>query len=157
MDQFRPLAYNSQLTSAYTSMPRLVALSMEGSEMSSIKRILLVEDDSLTSAAVRMVLEWEGYNVDCAVNGQEALDHLRLSEEKPNLILLDVGMPILDGYQFRDEQKRDPAINNIPVVVVSGGDIDSSLDASGYVHKPFQPEELLETIRSCSSEIQDGS
>ena len=116
--------------------------------MSSDKHILVVEDDFLTSGAIKMVLEWEGYHVDCAANGQEALDHLRQSKEKPDLILLDVMMPILDGYQFREEQKRDPSIDNIPVVVVSAVDIASSLDASGYIHKPFHPEELLEAIRS---------
>jgi CheY-like chemotaxis protein len=95
-----------------------------------------------------MVLEREGYQVDCVANGQAALDHLRQSEEKPDLILLDMMMPVLDGYQFREEQKRDPAISNIPVVVVSVADIDAPLDASGHIHKPFLPEELLETIRS---------
>jgi CheY-like chemotaxis protein len=89
-----------------------------------------------------------GYNVDCAFNGQAALDHLRQSGEKPDIILLDVGMPVLDGYQFRDAQKRDPTIKNIPVIVVTGGEIDSSLDASGHIHKPFLAEELLEAIRS---------
>jgi len=115
--------------------------------MSSDKRILVVEDDPITSGAVKMVLEWEGYRVDCAVNGREALDHLRQSEEKPDLILLDMLMPVLDGQQFREEQKRDPVINSIPVVVVSAADTASSLDACGYIHKPFLPEELLETIR----------
>jgi CheY-like chemotaxis protein len=114
--------------------------------MSSTKRILVVEDDSITSGAVKMVLEWEGYCVDCAANGREALNHLRQSEEKPSLILLDVMMPVLDGHQFREEQKRDPALDSIPVVVVSAADLDSSLDASGHIHKPFQPEELLEAI-----------
>lgn len=116
--------------------------------MISVKRILLVEDSPLTSRAVRMVLEREGYQVDCAANGQEALDHLRQSEEKPDLILLDVMMPVLDGYQFREEQKHDPAINDIPVVVVSVADIDSSFEASVHIQKPFKPEELLEAIRS---------
>ncbi len=116
--------------------------------MSSGKHILVVEDDSLISGAVKMVLEWEGYHVDCAANGREALDHLRQSEEKPDLILLDLMMPILDGYQFRAEQKRDPVIKNIPVVVVSAADIASSLDASGYIRKPFNPEELLDAIRA---------
>jgi CheY-like chemotaxis protein len=114
--------------------------------MSSDKRILVVEDDLITCGAVKMVLEWEGYRVDCAANGRDALNHLRQSEEKPDLILLDVMMPILDGHQFREEQKRDPAINSIPVVVVSAADIASSLDAAGHIHKPFQPEELLEAI-----------
>ena len=86
--------------------------------------------------------------MDCAGNGQEALDHLRQTEEKPDLILLDMMMPVLDGYQFREEQKRDPAISNIPVVVASVADIDSSLNASGHIHKPFKPEELLEAIHS---------
>jgi CheY-like chemotaxis protein len=95
-----------------------------------------------------MVLEWEGYRVECAANGEEALDHLRLSQENPDLILLDVMMPILDGYQFREEQMHDPDINRIPVVVVSAANYASSMDASGYIQKPFQPEELLEVIRS---------
>jgi CheY-like chemotaxis protein len=114
--------------------------------MSAVKRILLVEDNPLTSRAVRMLLEWEGYLVDCAGNGQEALNQLRHLEEKPDLILLDLMLPVLDGYQFREEQIRDPAISDIPVVVVSVADIDSSLDASGHVHKPFQAEELLAAI-----------
>jgi CheY-like chemotaxis protein len=116
--------------------------------MSSDKHILVVEDDAITCGAVKMVLEWEGYHVDCAANGQEALNRLRQSEEKPDLILLDVTMPILDGHQFREEQMHDSDINGIPVIVVSAADIESSLDASGYIHKPFHPEELLEAIRS---------
>lgn len=87
--------------------------------MSSGKRILVVEDNSLTSGAIKMVLEWEGYQVDCAAHGLEALNYLRQSKEKPDIILLDVIMPILDGHQFREEQKRDPDLNSIPVVIVS--------------------------------------
>ena len=116
--------------------------------MGSDKRILIVEDDSLTSGAIKMLLEWEGYHVDCAANGLEALHHLRQADEKPDLILLDVMMPILNGYQFREEQKRDPAINPIPVIVVSVIDSAFSPDASGHIQKPFQPEQLLEAIRS---------
>ena len=115
--------------------------------MISCRRILVVEDDSLTSGAIKMVLEWEGYDVDCAANGQEALDHLRQAEEKPDLILLDLMMPILDGHQFREEQMHDPDINHIPVVVVSALDVSLTLDASGHIHKPFKPEELLQAIR----------
>jgi CheY-like chemotaxis protein len=116
--------------------------------MSSGKHILVVEDDAITCGAVKMVLEWEGYHVDCVVNGQEALNHLRQSEEQPDLVLLDVMMPILNESQFREERKRDPSIDSIPVVVVSAADVASSLDASGHIHKPFKPEELLEAIRS---------
>ena len=115
--------------------------------MSSGKRILVIEDDPLTAGAVKMFLEWEGYRVDCAADGREALIRLRRSERKPDLILLDVMMPVLVGRQFREEQKRDPALSSIPVVVVSAADIASSLDASGLVRKPFLPEELLGAIR----------
>jgi CheY-like chemotaxis protein len=76
----------------------------------------------------------------------EALNHLRKSGEKPDVILLDVMMPVLDGQGFRDEQKRDPTLSSIPVVVVSAAAIAASLDASGHVHKPFVPAELLEAI-----------
>jgi CheY-like chemotaxis protein len=114
--------------------------------MNTDKRVLVVEDDPITLGAIRMLLEWEGYQVACATNGLEALHHLRQSEEKPDLILLDVVMPVLDGYQFHDEQKHDPDLNDIPVVVVSAPEVACSLDASGHIHKPFLPEELLEAI-----------
>ena len=116
--------------------------------MNTDKRILVVENDPITLGAIKMLLEWEGYRVDCAANGLEALHHLRWSEDKPDLILLDVLMPVLDGRQFRDEQKHDPDLNGIPVVVVSAPEVATSLDASGHIHKPFLPEELLEAIRS---------
>jgi CheY-like chemotaxis protein len=112
------------------------------------KRILLVEDDEITRGAIKMVLEWEGYRVDCAANGQEALDYLH-SQSEPALILLDVMMPVLDGEEFRREQKRDPSLAKIPVVVVSALEASARLDAAGHVQKPFQVEELLAAIRQC--------
>ena len=116
--------------------------------MSTGKHILVVEDDAILASAIRMVLQWEGYCVDCAANGLEALNFLRHPGQKPDLILLDVLMPVLNGQQFRYEQKCDPTLNSIPVVVISAADIASSVDASGHIHKPFHPEELLEAIRS---------
>jgi CheY-like chemotaxis protein len=110
------------------------------------KSVLLVEDDSLTRGAMRMVLEWEGYRVFCAANGQEALEMLRRGE-RPTLILLDIAMPVLDGRQFREEQEKDPALATIPVVVVSGTAVAASVEAAAHVQKPFLPGELLEAIR----------
>lgn len=110
------------------------------------KRILLVEDDASTAGAIKTVLQWEGYHVDCAANGQEALNQLRQPGLKPDVILLDIRMPVMDGRQFREEQKRDPIINDIPVVVVSGDVLASSVDASDHIQKPFLPRELLEAI-----------
>jgi CheY-like chemotaxis protein len=116
--------------------------------MSSGKRILVVEDDAILASAIRTVLQWEGYCVDCTANGLEALNFLRQLTQKPDLILLDVLMPVVNGYQFRFEQKRDPTLNSIPVVVISAADIASSLDASRHIHKPFTPGELLDAIRT---------
>jgi CheY-like chemotaxis protein len=116
------------------------------SDSPSGRSVLLVEDDPTLLGAMKMVLEWEGYEVACATNGQEALEMLRAGE-RPALILLDVMMPVLDGWQFREEQKRDPDLASIPVVVVSAVEGAGALDAAGHVQKPFEVEELLETLR----------
>jgi CheY-like chemotaxis protein len=116
------------------------------SDSPSGRSVLLVEDDPTLLGAMKMVLEWEGYEVACATNGQEALEMLRAGE-RPALILLDVMMPVLDGWQFREEQKRDPDLASIPVVVVSAVEGAGSLDAAGHIQKPFEVEELLETLR----------
>jgi CheY-like chemotaxis protein len=110
------------------------------------KSVLLVEDDPLIRGAMQMVLEWEGYRVAWAANGRQALDLLRTSE-RPSFILLDLTLPVLDGWRFREGQQRDPALAAIPVVVVSAADRAACLQASGHVQKPFQPEELLDAIR----------
>jgi CheY-like chemotaxis protein len=93
-----------------------------------------------------MVLEWEGYRVTCAANGQEALDCLR-GEDPPSVILLDLKMPVMDGFQLRQELKQDPALAAIPVVAVSGLRDAPGVDAAAWVQKPFEPKELLDAIR----------
>jgi CheY-like chemotaxis protein len=108
--------------------------------------ILLVEGDELLRGAIKMVLEWEGYRVACAGDGRQALDYLRAGG-RPALILLDVLLPVLDGWQFRREQRRDPEVAAIPVVVVSALDLAACPDADAYVRKPFDPQQLLEAIR----------
>jgi CheY-like chemotaxis protein len=108
--------------------------------------ILIVEDDELIRRAMQMVLEWEGYPVVCATNGQEALDLLR-SGPRPALILLDVLLPVLDGQQFRDEQLSDPSLAAIPVIVVSAASFAEAVDANRHVRKPFEVQELLNAIR----------
>ncbi len=108
--------------------------------------ILLVEDSPVVQGAMRMILEWEGYRVVCADNGQKALD-LLYAGQRPNLILLDIAMPVLDGNQFLQKQRADPDLASIPVVVVSGVAVAASIDAAGHVQKPFAPEELLGAIR----------
>lgn len=107
--------------------------------------ILLVEDDEIVRRAIQMVLEWEGYRVVCAVNGQEALDQLR-SGYRPSLILLDIMMPVLDGEQFRRVQLNDPNLASIPVIVVSAAAFADSIHAAHHVRKPFEVQDLLHLI-----------
>lgn len=116
------------------------------SQVDSEKKLLLVEDDELVRRALQMVLEWEGYHVDCAVNGQEALDLLHTGS-RPSLILLDIMMPVLDGEQFRRAQMDDPELASIPVIVVSAAQFASRVDAVCHVRKPFEVRELLDAIR----------
>ena len=117
-----------------------------GGRPSSGKCILLVEDDDILRGAMQLVLEWEGYRVACAGDGRQALDYLRAGG-RPALILLDVMLPVLGGWRFRREQRRDPGLAAIPVVVVSALESAACPDADAHVRKPFDPQQLLEAIR----------
>jgi CheY-like chemotaxis protein len=102
--------------------------------------ILVVEDDVDIRDALTLVLQGEGYQVDSAANGREALDHLRQGS-RANLIVLDLMMPIMDGWQFRQEQERDPDLAAIPVMIVSGdGNVKqqaTNIGAIDYARKPI--------------------
>src|SRR5262245_11415139 len=82
------------------------------------RSVLVVEDDNDIRDALTLILRDQGYQVDSASNGQEALDQLRRGSPA-NLIVLDLMMPVMDGWQFRHEQQRDPTLAGIPVVIVS--------------------------------------
>src|SRR3954469_25596166 len=82
------------------------------------RSILVAEDDANTRQALASLLGAAGYTVTTAANGREALDALR--RQPPDLVLLDLVMPELDGWQFLQQQRQDPALASIPVVVVSG-------------------------------------
>ena len=117
--------------------------------MKSSKRIFVVEDDLHIRESLMEVLEIEGFSVFSAVNGQEALDKLR-SGERADLILLDLMMPIKDGFQFRAEQGIDPTISNIPVIIMSAnGSISANKELgmiAHYLKKPIDLDALLESI-----------
>jgi signal transduction histidine kinase len=107
-------------------------------------RILVVEDDRQILAIISLLLEDEGYEVLTATDGKQALARLR-EGLSPDLIILDLMLPTLDGWEFRAIQRADPALGAIPVLVVSA---DSSakaavIDASGFLRKPFGAEDLL--------------
>ena len=117
-------------------------------------RVLIVEDDEDIARNLRDLLEGEGHSVTCAANGQVALDYLRSSAELPSLILLDLMMPVMDGYQFRMEQEQDPRIAWIPVVLMTAdGDIHAKnykIGAKMYVRKPVEVNAILEAVQRLS-------
>src|SRR4051812_13349602 len=80
--------------------------------------ILIVEDEHPIRNVITEILEEEGYRVASAANGLEALTYLR-QHTHPRLILLDLGMPIMTGWEFREQQQRDPTIAMIPVILMS--------------------------------------
>lgn len=81
------------------------------------KRILVVDDEPLIVSLLTLALEAEGYQVEVAVNGRDALD--RVQQQAPDAILLDVMMPVLDGWHFIAELRATPATRQIPIIVLS--------------------------------------
>lgn len=132
------------------------------------KRILIVEDDQDILDALVDLLSSEGYSVSTAENGQVALSHLRETETLPSVILLDLMMPIMDGKTFRAEQRMDPRLQSIPVVLMSAdGRAESRLQEYGfehYIRKPADVSTILEMVGrfmtsagSNSSHLEDAN
>jgi CheY-like chemotaxis protein len=107
--------------------------------------ILVVEDDPDALEAIADLLESHGYAVTTARHGAEALERLG-SSQLPGLIVLDLLMPTMDGWEFRRRQKEDPRIAKIPVVVVSASDAAKPIDADGVLRKPVDIDRLLQTV-----------
>jgi DNA-binding response OmpR family regulator len=113
-------------------------------------RILLVDDESDLVEMVKMRLEANGYEVLVAYDGQEALEKAR--KEKPDLIILDIMLPKIDGYKVCRILKFDDNYRKIPIVMFSARAQESDKEtgervgADVYITKPFEPEVLLKTI-----------
>jgi signal transduction histidine kinase len=119
------------------------------------EKILVVEDDDDLRETVVSLLEGQGYRPVGAANGLRALELLR-KDPPPALILLDLMMPEMDGWQFRIEQKKDPSLAVIPVLVLSADDSAqaAAIDASRYIPKPVDFDRLLAGIRDTIRESQ---
>ena len=131
-------------------MDEVHLLSIESENTSEASEVLIVEDDDLIREAVRELLEFEGIRALTAENGQQALNLLRESSSPPALILLDLMMPVLDGWSFLEERSRDARLSEIPVVVVTAVSDDKlkEVSADGVIKKPFDFKELVSSIRS---------
>jgi CheY-like chemotaxis protein len=114
------------------------------------KPILIVDDDKDVRSALAELLEGEGYVVAGAPNGMEALRIMR-GGFHPAIILLDLMMPDMDGWDFRHEQERDPAFARVPVVIVSASgfsqeSIQTQFRPAAFVPKPLERNKLLDVI-----------
>ena len=111
--------------------------------------MLVVDDDRDLRETLRDVLVLAGFTVRTACNGEEALVVLR-ENARPDVILLDLSMPVMDGATFRHEQRKDPAISSIPVIVFSAtaslSDKARGLDAQAVLKKPLKLDQLLSTL-----------
>ena len=110
--------------------------------------MLVVDDDTDIRTSLCELLEHEGYRVVSAANGEEALARLGQGE-LPNVILLDLMMPIMDGWEFRQRQQDDPRLAGVPVVVITaaGKYGTRAIDAERILPKPLRIEHVLEVIQ----------
>jgi CheY-like chemotaxis protein len=110
-----------------------------------VARVLIVDDELDIRETISEVLGFEGHEVFSATDGEQAL--VRCRQLKPDLILLDLMMPGMNGWDFRRAQLRDPEIAGIPVVIVSAVGRSGDLPASGFLPKPFGLDDLLAIVR----------
>lgn len=122
------------------------------------KRLLVVDDEPNLLRAVAAALRTEGYEVVTARNGREAL--VRVAESVPDLIISDIRMPGMDGYQFAGQLRSSPRTALVPLIFLTAKDetadriagFRSGVDA--YITKPFEPDELLAVIGGILSRVQ---
>ncbi len=120
----------------------------DGSSQESRRSVLVVDDDPDILEALSEILEAEGYQVLRARNGQEALGCLQSAP--PALILLDLMMPVMDGWEFAQRMRQQPAVAKIPIIVLSAdrnvGAKARDIGAVGHLPKPFELNDLLELV-----------
>jgi two-component system, OmpR family, alkaline phosphatase synthesis response regulator PhoP len=115
-------------------------------------RILVVDDEVYILHILDFILGAENYDVITATNGEQAIERVR--EEKPDLVVLDIMMPKMDGYETCRLIKSDPATKLIPVILLTakGREVDQKLGrevgASDYITKPFSPSKLIERVQA---------
>ena len=114
------------------------------------RTVLIIEDEKLIIVSTQMVLEAAGFRVESATNGEEGISKAR--ELRPDLILLDIMMPGIDGWETLTRLKRDTETAEIPVIIFTareharGHQKSAEMGAADYFRKPFEPDELIELV-----------
>ena len=128
---------------------RMESTTMSRPKVAAVRaRVLVVEDEELVRDALGPLLERDGYEVSFAGNGREALQRL-YTEAAPDLIVLDLRMPVMDGWEFRRQQQADPDLAPVPVIVLSALDQRRTgmVDAAAFIKKPLDFDRLIELVR----------
>jgi CheY-like chemotaxis protein len=115
-------------------------------------RILVVEDDALALEALAYILEYEGYSVATARDGKRGLDILHQSP-RPCAVVLDLGLPIVDGFEFIRRQNEDPEMAGIPVIVITASYAPVVPEAAAILPKPLDINELKEVLADCCTGV----
>ena len=119
--------------------------------MNTKKKVLVIEDTADNRRIIRLLLERVGYEYVEAVDGAAGIEAAR--RERPDLILMDIQLPVVDGYEATRRLKADPELKSIPIIAVTSyalsGDEAKTRAAGcdGYVAKPFSPKELLRVVQ----------
>ena len=117
-------------------------------------KVIVADDSMLTRKIVVKYLAPLGYSTLQASNGAEVIETLNTGQEIPGLILMDWNMPVLDGYQVLQLLRKDKRYDAIPVIMLTSESDDANKEkaleagATGYITKPFTPEELISTIQA---------
>ena len=116
-----------------------------------MNRVLVVDDDPMVTRLVRINLEMEDFEVEEAWDGRTALEALQ--DDAPELLLLDIMMPQMDGWELLRRLRSDPDMNHLPIILLTARvqDMDRArgwrMGADGYITKPFNPVELAGALR----------
>jgi two-component system chemotaxis response regulator CheY len=115
--------------------------------MSQPLRVLVADDEPLIRTLVAFAFEAEGYDVDTAADGTEALE--KACQQPPQVIVLDLMMPVMNGWDFLEAWQRQPASQAVPIVITSAGyrqEEQPQLDVQAFLTKPFDLDRLIATV-----------
>lgn len=113
------------------------------------KKILIVDDEVHLARILQFTFERVGYEVDTAYDGREALDKIR--HDRPDLVILDLMLPVIDGYKVCNMLKEDSVFNTLPIIILSARDIsteplDEPIRADLFIAKPFNTNNLIDSV-----------
>lgn len=141
----------SKLSFSLSTILTLNLKSMTKTDIPLSKSIMLVEDDQIVAELLNHLLNKKGFIVQTVKNGRQAIEQLN-SENLPDLILLDIMLPLIDGFQVLSQIRSRKEWEKIPTIMLTGKAQDFNIDrafaggANDYLTKPFKPNDLMEKI-----------